>query len=308
MYTRFNERVYEGEAELSRIWTPVITPLGSCFAFATKESVYVPGTSAGLTVHAWLNQSSYPDAAAWAGVHVLISPNGNNANDATISSTSSGTVIVPPGAVSFVGTSMHEMHREEDGPWSNCVPAGADGYGARTVEQCKVECIMNATREHCGCRLIGDGMEGSEGYAYCGSGLDECASGAIEDEDLVPCTSCAIPPCKERTYTARHSGGRISQKALDSVAKMTNTSVEEIYSNFVHVQVNYDSIRYEETTETKSTSVWQLLSNLGGSFGFFMGISLISIVELVVELIGLRLLPRLWGEKRLFGIGQKKFD
>ena len=95
---------------------------------------------------------------------------------------------------------------------------------------------------------------------------------------------------------------------MASVARMTNASVGDIYNNFMHIHVNYDSIRYKETTESKSSGVWQLFSNLGGSFGFFMGISLISIVVLVVELMGLRLLRRLWGEKRLFGIGQKKFD
>ena len=139
-YTRFNKRVYS-EDELSQVWTPTITLLGMCFAFATNESIYVPGISAGLTIHAWLNQSSYPDAAAWAGVHVIVD---NDTGDRAGSSTSSGMVIVPPGAVLFVGMSMHEMHREEDGPWSNCIPAGADN-GTRTVEQCQVEC-MSCTR------------------------------------------------------------------------------------------------------------------------------------------------------------------
>ena len=37
--------------------------------------------------------------------------------------------------------------------------------------------------------------------------------------------------------------------------------------------------------------------------GLFVGISLISITELVVELTMLRLVPRLWGGRRLFGIG-----
>ena len=40
--------------------------------------------------------------------------------------------------------------------------------------------------------------------------------------------------------------------------------------------------------------------------GFFMGISLISIVE-VIELLFLRVLPRFcWGDTRLYGIGQRK--
>jgi hypothetical protein len=72
--------------------------------------------------------------------------------------------------------------------------------------------------------------------------------------------------------------------------------------NFASIHVNFQSIRYDETTETKATS---RSSNLGGSFGFFMGISLISICEFFVELIGLRLLPRLWERPQLYGIGQR---
>ena len=104
------------------------------------------------------------------------------------------------------------------------------------------------------------------------------------------------------------SAGRISQN-LAKYAQTTkdNPSIVEISNNFVAIHVNFDSIQYEKTTESKSTSVWQLFSNLGGSFGFFMGISIISIIEFFVELLGLRLLPRLRGKKLLYGIGQKKF-
>ena len=98
-------------------------------------------------------------------------------------------------------------------------------------------------------------------------------------------------------------------KPSSSTTIMDDDDSELLSTNLVVIHINFASIQYEKTTETKSTSTWQLFSNLGGSFGFFMGISIISIVELFVELIGLRLLPRLWGVTSLYGIGQKeKFD
>ena len=87
---------------------------------------------------------------------------------------------------------------------------------------------------------------------------------------------------------------------------MQGQDYNELSNNLAVIHINFASIQYIQTTETKSTSTWQLFSNLGGSFGFFMGISIISIVEFFVELIGLRLVPRLWGRNELYGIGQRK--
>ncbi|KAL9182450.1 hypothetical protein ACHAXT_013102 [Thalassiosira profunda] len=299
-YTQMNDEVYETEAELATVWTPVVTPLGLCFSFTTEERVFVPGISSGLVVYTWLDQDAYPAAATWAGVRVFVTPNApSNDNGTAISHQTAGVVLVPPGAVSFVAVTRQDFQREEDDPWSNCLP---DGEG---IDRCRVECIMAATSEKCGCRIVGDGRDAS--LPYCTS-ADEICSSSVGDEDLAVCTSCSIPPCKEQVYGAHYSAGRISQNAEERAQATMNATPGEVADNFVAIHVNFDSIRYEETTESKSTSVWQLFSNLGGSFGFFMGISLISIVELFVELLGLRLMPRLWGKKQLYGIGQRKFD
>mmetsp|Transcript_5301 Transcript_5301/g.12029 ORF Transcript_5301/g.12029 Transcript_5301/m.12029 type:complete len:485 (+) Transcript_5301:171-1625(+) len=320
LHTQFNAKVYESELEIAGVWTPIITPLGQCFSFVTDEKVFVPGISAGLTVYTWLDQSSYPETTHWAGVHVLVTPNSistNNNHGVAISQQASGTVLVPPGAVSFVAVKMQDFQREEDEPWTDCIPTtlgqqSDDGDSvSSSIEQCRMECIMSATKEKCGCRLIGDNdnSDGHTLYDYCNS-TDLVCTSSIGDDDLTLCQTCSIPPCKEQVYSTQYSAGRISQKTIEHLKRTNNTTIDynEISTNFVAIQINYDSIRYEQTTESKSTSVAQLFSNLGGSFGFFMGISIISIVEVFVELIGLRLVPRLWGKRLLYGIGQKKFN
>lgn len=288
LHTEFNAR----EVESADAWTPVITPLGLCFSFVTNEKVFMSGISAGLLVHTWLNQSSYPETTVWAGVKIFVDPNGSDQD-------TSGAVFVPPGAVSFVAVTLQDFQREEDEPWRNCDPTGL------SIEQCQSQCIMDATKENCSCRVIGD--TSSPQYDYCSSSDQKCIY-SLDDEDLMSCAMCSIPPCKEQRFSMSYSAGRISEKSIEKLRLTKYNSRDEISTNFVAIHINYDAIRYEETTETKSTGVWQLFSNLGGSFGFFMGISLVSIVELFVELIGLRLIPRLWGDKSLYGIGQKKYD
>ena len=82
--------------------------------------------------------------------------------------------------------------------------------------------------------------------------------------------------------------------------------LDETKHNFVTAKINYDSMQYEIQQATSSADFAQLLSNLGGNMGFFIGISIISIVEVFGELIGLRLIPRLWEDKRLYEIGLKE--
>jgi hypothetical protein len=40
--------------------------------------------------------------------------------------------------------------------------------------------------------------------------------------------------------------------------------------------------------------------------GLFMGVPVVSIIEIFGELLPLRLLPRVWGDKRLCGMGSKE--
>jgi Amiloride-sensitive sodium channel len=80
---------------------------------------------------------------------------------------------------------------------------------------------------------------------------------------------------------------------------------EEVLQNTVSVQINFESIREERVSESKVMSKTQLLSNIGGQMGVFLGVSFISLIELFGELMVFRLLPRLGGDRRLYGIGSK---
>jgi len=112
---------------------------------------------------------------------------------------------------------------------------------------------------------------------------------------------CSTPPCKESVYIPRYSAARLAIKASRQIEMENDFPQGEFEANFVSVNVNYDSIRFERLTESKATSTPQLISNLGGNMGFFLGISMI-----FGELLYLRLVPRLWGDRRLYGIRQVK--
>lgn len=73
-------------------------------------------------------------------------------------------------------------------------------------------------------------------------------------------------------------------------------------SDTLEVLINYDVMRETVVTESPSMTTSQLLGNIGGQMGLFLGISVISLME-IGELLFVRLMPRLCGEGRLYGIG-----
>jgi hypothetical protein len=53
----------------------------------------------------------------------------------------------------------------------------------------------------------------------------------------------------------------------------------------VRINIFYDSLSYTLSTESPKMDVVSLLSNIGGNLGLFLGVSLISLCELIEALI-----------------------
>jgi hypothetical protein len=296
--TAFND--IESEEELE-VWKPLITHFGRCSVFRTDRQVSKPGRLGGLHFSYWLNQDVYIDDTENAGLAIFITQHGTQINEQT------PFTYLSPGGESNVRIQKTEYDRERNAPWALCF-SQAPEY---TQPKCRESCIYAAYYEKCKCRLLGDpdGME----LDYCGSTDDDngdCEELIDEEEVLRSCPQdCSKPPCQEELYSASSSNLDFSQSFVDQLVDVLNAEPdlsadqELVSSNYMSVSINYDTIRYEVLTESKAMSFSQLLGAIGGSMGLFLGISLISVLEVVADLGILRLIPRLWGDRRLNGVG-----
>lgn len=70
-----------------------------------------------------------------------------------------------------------------------------------------------------------------------------------------------------------------------SSANITNMTYNTIKQNVVALNVYYDTISYKHFYELKKTSLLDLVANIGGTMGLFIGISFLSFVEIIDALI-----------------------
>lgn len=76
-----------------------------------------------------------------------------------------------------------------------------------------------------------------------------------------------------------------SQKVLDFVSNKYNmTNSTEVAQRTLELYVYFENMKYMEISEKPSMTLNGLISNIGGTIGLFLGMSVMSLIE-VLELI-----------------------
>ena len=162
---------------------------------------------------------------------------------------------------------------------------------------------MDYIREKCQCRRYGDETD-KDRLEFCPPD-DEClqfaiTSGGAVTEQQCP-HDCVLPTCSVTEYEFTTGEVNFSERWLkDFPYDEYNVTQEYVLQNYVSVTINFRRIQYILLTESKALSFAQLLAAIGGSMGFFLGISLLSIFELLGDL---GLVPRWFGHRHLYGLG-----
>jgi hypothetical protein len=283
--------VYDDEfLNISEHWKPVITHKGLCWRFNTDKTVTLPGdaSSGGLWIGLSVNKAQYivgENGVLTAGVNVFVAqPNATRTTQMPLG-------LVRPGETTFIALHRTVIQRETRKPWSRCI--GKAPY--YTQQSCREECLYQAYRRRYGCRDIGD--PSTEGD-YCNSidGLNATTIASIVKECVT--LNCSIPSCYEEVYTTSVSSLPISGNNRNDSAIFE----EEVLT----LRLNYDTMKETMVTESRAVTPSALWGTLGGIMGLYLGISSLSVVEVVGELGLLRLLPRLFGNRQLYGIGSKE--
>ncbi|XP_055840673.1 pickpocket protein 28-like [Episyrphus balteatus] len=169
-----------------------------------------------------------------------------------------------------------------------------------TQANCELEWLTNATLLECGC--VKFSMPRNSSHPVCGSELDYCVDfltsfsrtlkfgqvKKVKSENVCKgdgeCLNYCLPTCISIEYKAE-----IKHQVAISYSQVAETNVD-IYSNFKYnysntrisqVKISFNDDHFNGLKRSELYSTTDLIANCGGLLGLFMGVSILSLVELV---------------------------
>ncbi|XP_068711951.1 acid-sensing ion channel 1C-like [Montipora foliosa] len=169
---------------------------------------------------------------------------------------------------------------------------------------CLMECINKYVTEKCGCRPIEYKVPDNQSILLCSPRdvvlcIEPKYAEFLASEEKVQCEESCTQPCEHIEYETSLSYSDLQRgvfiKWLNSFQNTTEnfalyenflnmTYAEQkdyIDENIVSLDIYYQDLNYDEIEQIPKFEPWSLIANLGGNFGLFLGISLLSFLELL---------------------------
>ncbi|CAF0813633.1 unnamed protein product [Brachionus calyciflorus] len=153
-------------------------------------------------------------------------------------------------------------------------------------------CFQNLIIQECKCYYGNYPFFGDESISLCHSDLQtKCAESNIEnyvtESNIINNVCLAECPleCKSMKFNKFYSlNDFINEKNnedLNDYFNFTGTNRRQMKKDLISLNVYYETLNYEVITEKESVEFVGLLSNIGGIAGLFLGISFLSLVEII---------------------------
>ncbi|KAF6027068.1 hypothetical protein EB796_014629 [Bugula neritina] len=276
---------------------------GNCYTFnsglsGTYSKTNSPGAAFGLSMTLFINQPNYiPVLSPQAGVKLLIHKQGE------VPQISEKGFNLAPGLKTSIALRYLVMERLEGENYSNCTKRNErplddslhDYYPGNYSQQgCYKTCVQMLTIEKCGCanplyrvpaRIRTCPIENYNCVEEVESSIDyenncSCPLPCWESQYLYTTTSSQWPSNNYEPYWKQSMQSR--GKALSKI--LNDKTRQSIKEEFVNVEVYFDNLNYYLYKERASMTLEDLVGNIGGHLGLWIGMSVISFVE-VFELI-----------------------
>ena len=259
---------------------PVLTSAGICFTYnGSKNVIHSTGIRYGLKLVLNIHQEKRPSFNGKSGVKVVV----HDGKD--IARPNLYGVDVPPGHAIDMGVRKKATQDETDE--ADCIN-GKELPFFSDYRYSQFACRQNAIIENiakgdrCNC-VIHPERPSSGPYSSTPSCTLSKACCLLEEyQTFNPEIFCPLPcyfPYYEHTasYSSFPNG-----RYLDTLVDTLNTSVEDIKENFLSINVFVDDLQVTTTITQYTFGVEALLGEIGGQMGLFLGISIISIIEVLV--------------------------
>ena len=275
------------EAEL----TPVLTSLGICYTFnngysnISERIIKRAGPMNGLNLILNINRLEYSTVTYGnVGVKVLVHP-----RDAFPLAEEKG-IAIPPGLNAFLA--VESIRSVDQTSESNCQEENKTSLSffpnnPYTVSTCTVNDLYESYADVCGCTVANSHpIEGQYINIRNCTIADACC--ILKQSRSYSSISSNCPPlCHHVWYRVQSGYSQFPSLELaeDLAEFYENYSAIEIQSNLVSVNVYFDELQITRMTTEYAYIFANLLADMGGLLGLFIGASVISLLEVVVLMI-----------------------
>jgi hypothetical protein len=213
-------------------------------------------------------------------------------------------ILVSPGALTYIDV-QRTIVNQMDQPYSECSMSSDSILYKRilslNVSYIRADCIslcrqVLIERE---CKCYDLKFPRIDSNKFCNSSWEyDCIRNQSKLYDgsgiSSECNEMCPFECKKVIFSTIHSQINefstekaqeyFEHKLLNPKYKELNLSITDVKQSIINLNVFYDRLSFAEITEKPSFHFVDLISNVGGTFGLFIGISLLSLLE-VVEII-----------------------
>ncbi|XP_043729327.1 acid-sensing ion channel 3 isoform X2 [Cervus elaphus] len=168
-----------------------------------------------------------------------------------------------------------DFEPEAPGPLGTPSPGLSPPY---SLMGCRLACESRYVARKCGCRMMH--MPGSA--PVCSpQQYKDCAHPALDA--LLRKDACRCPnPCASTRYAKELSMVRMpSRAAARYLARKHNRSEAYIAENVLALDIFFEALNYEAVEQKKAYEMSELLGDIGGQMGLFIGASLLTILEIL---------------------------
>ncbi|KAL7040442.1 hypothetical protein ACKWTF_000394 [Chironomus riparius] len=161
-------------------------------------------------------------------------------------------------------------------------------FKAYTKVQCNLECLTNYTLHTCGC--VQFSMPRTQNTPICDIDMMKCFQNAarnwpkndpMSNNSIAPCE--CYPPCRDIRYEIAGKTHDLSEKnslTLKHYQKGNNTP-----KLFSLIHIKYSKFQVEEMESFVVYKLQNFVAECGGLLGLFMGISFMSIIQMIIKAI-----------------------
>ena len=262
---------------------PVLTPSGICYtfnsAFNERSDRYVKraGPNYGLKLIVNVSQSEYSLLSSGdVGVTVAVHPR----QDLPVLEKG---VSTPPGRNGFIAISKVQVSDETTE--NKCIKDNGQLTFLSQYAYSISACQTNAFLEHiaqdsvCGCVYINRRRPSTRKTPNCN--ITKACCLLKEYRKFIPSEQQCPPPCDYTVYNIKPSYSQFpSNELANYLAQCYNTTPDDVQSNMLSINVYFEEIETTTMNTGYAYTFANLLADMGGLMGLFIGASVISLLEI----------------------------